>query len=88
MPFITKFYFCAAAFSKETRSDVRIQTWCFLVVGRDNSFPEEQFFIKGYSEPFRLDRNSNGGDLLVYVKEDISSKQLKTLAIIVINLLA
>ena len=44
----------------------------------DNSFPKGQFFIQGYSEPFRLDRNSNGGGLLVYVKEDIPSKQLKS----------
>ena len=44
----------------------------------DNSFPKGQFFIQGYSEPFRLDRNSNGGGLLVYVKENIPSKQLKS----------
>ena len=44
----------------------------------DNSFPKGQFFIQGYSEPFRLDRNSNGGGLLVYVEEDIPSKQLKS----------
>ena len=44
----------------------------------DHSFPKGQFFIQGYSEPFRLDRNSNGGGLLVYVKEDIPSKQLKS----------
>ena len=44
----------------------------------DNSFPKGQFFIQGYSELFRLDRNSNGGGLLVYVKEDIPSKQLKS----------
>ncbi len=44
----------------------------------DNSFPKGQFFIQGYSEPFRLDRNSNGGGLLVFVKEDIPSKQLKS----------
>ena len=44
----------------------------------DNSFPKGQFFIQGHSEPFRSDRNSNGGGLLVYVKEDIPSKQLKS----------
>ena len=44
----------------------------------DNSFPKGQFFMQGYSEPFRLDRNSNGCGLLVYVKEDIPSKQLKS----------
>ena len=29
----------------------------------DNSFPKGQFFMKGYSEPFQLDRNSNSGGL-------------------------
>ena len=33
----------------------------------DNSFPKAQFFMQGYSEPFQLDRNSNGGGLLVSV---------------------
>ena len=32
--------------------------------------------IDGYSEPFRLDRNCNGGGLLIYIREDIPSKQL------------
>ena len=27
----------------------------------DSSFPSRQFTIKGYSTPFRLDRNQNGG---------------------------
>ena len=27
----------------------------------DSSFPSRQFIIKGYSTPFRLDRNQNGG---------------------------
>ena len=44
----------------------------------ENSFPKGQFVIQGYSEPFRLDRDSNGGGLLVYIKEDIPSKQLKS----------
>ena len=27
----------------------------------DSSFPTGQFLINGYSEPFRIDRNSQGG---------------------------
>ena len=42
----------------------------------DSSFPSGQFVIKGYSTPFRLDRNQNGGGLLVYVREDIPCKIL------------
>ena len=41
----------------------------------DSSFPSGQFVIKGYSTPFRLDRNQNGGGL--YVREDIPRKILK-----------
>ena len=40
----------------------------------DDSFPNRQFLIDGYTAPYRLDRNSVGGDILVYVREDVSSK--------------
>lgn len=43
----------------------------------DSSFPPQQFMIEGYSEPYRLDRNRNGGGVLIYVREDIPSKVLK-----------
>ena len=43
----------------------------------DISFPEAQFHINGYSSPYRLDRNANGGGLLLYVREDIPTKLLK-----------
>ena len=43
----------------------------------DNSFPEAQFQIKGYANPYRLDRNGNGGGILLYVREDIPTKLLK-----------
>ena len=42
----------------------------------DDSFPSAQFFIQGFSAPYRLDRNKRGGGILIYVREDISSKQL------------
>ena len=40
----------------------------------DASFPIGQFFLNGYSTPFRLDRNAYGGGILLYVREDIPSK--------------
>ena len=43
----------------------------------DSSFPSGQFVIKGYSAPFRLDKNKNGEGLLLYVREDIPCKILK-----------
>ena len=42
----------------------------------DESFPIGQFLIDGYSVPFRLDRNENGGGILLYVRNDIPSKLL------------
>ena len=40
----------------------------------DDSFPSMQFLIEGYGPPYRLDRNSRGGGILVYVREDIPCK--------------
>ena len=42
----------------------------------DNSFPTAQFLFDGFSKPYRLDRCSNGGGILLYVKDDISSRLL------------
>ena len=42
----------------------------------DKSFPKSQFLIEGFSQPFRLDRNRHGGGIMVYVREDIPSKEL------------
>ena len=40
----------------------------------DNTFPQGQFFIPGYGIPYRVDRNSHGGGIIVYIREDIISK--------------
>ena len=45
----------------------------------DESFPASQFLIDGFSSPYHLDRNSNGGGILVYFKNNIISKPLKTM---------
>ena len=42
----------------------------------DESFPLDQFLLDGYSVPFRFDRNWNGGGILLYIREDTSSKLL------------
>ena len=38
---------------------------------KDTSFTVGQFLLNGYSTPFRLDRNADGGGILLYVREDI-----------------
>ena len=42
----------------------------------DVSFPTAQFCIEGFSTPYRLDRDRNGGGILIYVREDIPSRFL------------
>ena len=42
----------------------------------DSKFPNAQFRIDRFSAPFRLDRNRFAGGVLIYVSEDIPSKQL------------
>ena len=43
----------------------------------DSTFPLNQFAILGYSRPDRFDRNRNRGGVFIYVREDISSMELK-----------
>ena len=51
----------------------------------NDSVPSAKFMLKGYGIPYSLDRNpnggldrnSNGGGLLLYVRKDIPSKFLK-----------
>ena len=42
----------------------------------DDSFPTVQFTVNGFRTPYRLDRNRNGGGVIIYVREDIPSKEL------------
>ena len=43
----------------------------------DNSFPVNQFSIKGFCDPFRQDRNSEGGGILIYIRENVPCKEIK-----------
>ena len=42
----------------------------------DNTFPVCQFHIGGYSKSQRLDRNRNGGGIIIYVREDMRNRML------------
>ena len=44
----------------------------------DDSFPVDNFVIDGFSTPYRSDRDSNGADIMLYVREDIPSNLLAT----------
>ena len=41
----------------------------------NDTFPSGQFLMNGYHVPFRLDRNDNGGGLLLYFRDHIPCKQ-------------
>ena len=42
----------------------------------DGSFPTVQFLMSGFCRSYRLDHCSNGGGLLLYIREDIPSHLL------------
>ena len=44
----------------------------------ESSFPNAQFYMKCYSKPYRLDWNSKGGGIILYVREDIPSKLINS----------
>ena len=44
----------------------------------DDTFPENQFLIGGFSSPYRLDRDSNGGGAIIFVREDLPCRILKS----------
>ena len=44
----------------------------------DDTFPDSQLLIEGFSVAYRLDRTAKGGRILLYIREDIPSKRLKT----------
>ena len=48
----------------------------FLMISEtkiDEGFPKGNFLIEGFSTPFRLDRDSKGGGIMLYVRADIPS---------------
>ena len=42
----------------------------------DDSFSSAQFLLDGFSKPYRLDLCSNGGGILLYIRDDILSRLL------------
>ena len=40
----------------------------------DESFPVGQFITEGFGVPYKVDRNANGGGIMLFVREHIPSK--------------
>ena len=47
----------------------------------DDTFPESQFLIEGFSKPFRLDSTAKAGGILLYIKEDKPCKYIKQITL-------
>ena len=43
----------------------------------DDTFPQGQFRINGYTRPIRLDRTRNGGGIIIFVRSDLTCRELK-----------
>ena len=43
----------------------------------DETFLESLFLMDGFSKPYRLDRNKNGGGVMIFIRDTISSKILE-----------
>ena len=44
----------------------------------DHSFLDDQFFLDGFGTLFRLDRNANGGGIMLFIRNDIRAKAVST----------
>ena len=66
--------FDALSFIIDTNIDILLISETKL----DDSFSSAQFRLKGFCTPYRLDRNSKGGGLLLYFREDIPSRFLNS----------
>ena len=44
----------------------------------DSFFPNGQFQIHGYPEPYRFERNGNGGGILAFIREVIPAKLIES----------
>ena len=44
----------------------------------DSSFPKGQFHLRGFSERYRLNRNENGGRIIVLIHENLPSKHIES----------
>ena len=47
----------------------------------DDTFPESQFSMKGFSKPFRLDRTAKGGGILFCIREDVTCRYMKQITV-------
>ena len=47
----------------------------------DDTFPDSQFLMEGFSTPYRLERTAKGGGILLYIRQDIPSKYITKITV-------
>ena len=47
----------------------------------DSTFPQQQFILDGFKQPYHLDVKANSGDILVYVNNQTSPMEINSLPI-------
>ena len=47
----------------------------------DSTFPQQQFILDGFKQPYHLDETSNSGEILVYVNNQTSPMEINSLPI-------
>ena len=45
----------------------------------DDTFLMSQFLVTGFSVPHRLDRHRNGGGIMIFIRDDIPSRMLRSM---------
>ena len=54
----------------------KVEVLCITESKLEQSLPTSVFLINGFSAPYRRDRTGNGGGILVYIRNDIPSKEI------------
>ena len=65
---------CLTAFTKN-EIDILVISQNKLI----SSFPQMQFCMSGFSKPYIVDRNNKAGNILLYIREGITSKSIPVL---------
>ena len=65
----------------DSLADIRkdnIDILMILETNVDDTFPDNQFFLGRFGAPIRLDRNRNGGGIILFIRNDILAKGVST----------
>ena len=55
---------------------ISLGSFMILEIKVNEIFPRAQIFMDGFTPPYRMDRNTNGGCIALYVTKDIPSRQI------------